>query len=476
MRLDCLPLALELAAARTRTLGPTALLHRLERRLPLLTGRRRDSPERQRTLRATIEWSYDLLGDDAKTLFARLSLFAGSFSLEAVEEVCEAGLDTLDALVDLSLVKPSGETRFMMLETIREYAGDLLRADGLEQLGDRRRRHALHYLALAERAEPELRGPDQRGCLERLELDHDNLRAALSWTREAADAEVGLRLAAALWRFWRTHNHLAEGTRMLEALLRLGEAAPALPRARALLGASRLALDQGDLTGSVAFAEEALAVAQRTGAAREVAAATENLGVTTFVAGAESRALALLEDSIARFRALGDSVGTADALNNLGSALLEIGDGARAARVLEEALALQRDAENARGIEFVVHTLGYVALHEGDLELARLRLEESLVLAQELGHLAGIGWSLEGLAHVAARRGNDRRALALWAAGESIRTEADAYMQPTEAAIHDDGVSLVRARLGEDAVAAAWFRGAALASKDAVAYALTTLD
>jgi predicted ATPase/class 3 adenylate cyclase len=471
-RLDGLPLALELAAARVKVLKTEQILGRIGHSLDLLHGGALDAPERQRTLRATIEWSHELLTADEQQLFARLAVFAGSFDLEAVEAVCDADLDVLQSLVDKSLLRQTEDGRFFMLETIREFA--------LEQLGEGsdvhalRRRHARHYLALAERAEPELRGPDQQSWLERLERDHDNLRAALSWSREAGDAELGLRLAAALWRFWRTHNHLAEGPRVLEAHLHLGEAAPASLRARALLGASRLAMDEGDLERSVAHAEEALAAARTSGAAREVAAATENLGLMMIFTEATARALALLEDSIGRFRALGDPVATADALNNLANALLTAGETGRAAECGEEALALQRQAENTLGIAFVLHTVGYVALQKGDLELSRARLEESLVLFKELGDLSRIADNLEGLAQVTAGRGDDRRAVVLWGAGESIRAEAGKQMDLAEAALHEDALSLVRTRLGEAAAAAAWVEGAALAPEDAIAYALSS--
>ncbi len=397
-----------------------------------------------------------------------MAAFAGGCTLDAAEAVCDADLDSLASLVDKSLVRRSGD-RFWMLETIRQFA--------LERLGERsdvgalQRRHALHYLALAERAEPELRGPGQRGWLELLELDHDNLRAALTWSRKAGEAELGLRVAAALWRFWRTHDHLVEGRGVLETLLQLGEAAPASLRARALLGASRLAMDEGDHERSVARGEEALVAARISGAAREIAAATENLGLMMHLFDTE-RALALLEDSIARFRALGNPVATADALNNLANVLLEVGETARAAEAGEEALAVQRDAENAVGIAFVLNTLGYVSLREGDLGLSHARFEECLILFEDVGDRASIGGSLEGLAHVAAGRGDDRRAVVLWAAGESIRAEAGARMDPSEEAFHEEALSPVRIRLGEAAFAAAWIEGAALAAADAVVYAL----
>ena len=467
-RLDHLPLAIELAAAGTRLLSPEELLGRLGQRLDLLKGAR-DADPRQQTLRAMIAWSFDLLADREQVLFARLAVFAGGCTLEAAEAVCEADLDSLASLVDKSLVRRSAD-RFSMLETIRHFA--------LERLAERsdihalHRRHALHYLALAERAEPGLRGPAQRRWLERLELDHDNLRAALSWSREAGDAEVGLRAAAALWRFWRMHNHLTEGSRVLETSLRLGGAAPAALRARALLAASRLAMDEGDVERSLAHAEEALAAARASGAAREIASATENLGLMMIFTGALAQARALLEDSIGRFRALGDPVGAADALNNLANALLANGETREAAELGEEALALQRDAGNKVGIAFVLHTLGYVALHQGNLELSRARLEESLVLFRELGDISRVGDTLEGLAHVAAGNGDDRRAVVLWAAGESIRAEAGKEMEPPEAALHEDALSVARMRMGEPAFAVAWVEGAALAPKGAIAYAL----
>jgi predicted ATPase len=468
-RLDHLPLAIELAAARTRLLSPKELLGRLGQRLDLLKGVR-DADPRQQTLRATIAWSYDLLPPREQVLFARLAVFAGGCALDAVEAVCDADLDSLASLVDKSLVRQSAG-RFEMLETVRVFALEQFchSSDVLTQ----QRKHAFHYLALAEQAAAELRGPGQRGWLERLEVDHDNLRTALTWSREAGDAELGLRLAAALWRFWRTHNHLAEGTQTLDALLQSGEAAPASVRSRALLGASRIAMDERDLQRSVARAEEALGAARASGAAREIAAATENLGLMLLDTEAKSRALFLLEDGIARFRALGDRVGTADALNNLAMALLEAGEPARAAVIGEEALSLHRAADDALGIAFVLHTLGYIALHEGDLNLARTRLEECLVLYQELGDPARVGDSLDGLAHVAAGHGHDHRAVVLWSAGESIRAEAGREMESIEAALHENALSLVRNRLSEPAFAAALVEGASLDMADAVAYVLT---
>ena len=466
VRLDYLPLAIELAAARARLLSPAELLDRLGQRLDLLRGAR-DADPRQQTLRATVAWSFQLLTAPEKALFEKFAVFAGGCTLDAAEAVCDADLGSLASLVDKSLIRRSTD-RFSMLATIRQFAQERLAEQG--DVRNLQRKHALHYLALAERAEPELRGPAQRGWLDRLELDHDNLRAALSWSLEAGDADVGLRLTAALWRFWRVH-HLTEGSRALETVLKMATGPPLL-RTRVLLGASRLAMDEGDLERTLARADEALVAARASSAAREIAAATENLGLMMLVTGSTSRALTLLEDSVARFRALGDPVGTADALNNLANAQLAAGDTGGATESGKQAFALQRDAGNALGLAFALNTLGYVALHEGDLELSSSRLEESLILFQELGDLSRIGDSLEGLAHVAAGQGDDRRAVTLWAAGESFRAKAGKHMEPQETALHEDALSRARTRMGEPAFAVALVEGAALDPEDAVAYAL----
>ena len=470
-RLDSLPLAVELAAARTKVLSPAQILERLSQRLDLFKGGR-DSDPRQQTLRATIEWSYDLLPPEEQVLFRRLAVFAGGCTLEAAEEVAGADLDTLQSLVEKSLLRFSNE-RYWMLETIREYAGERLAES--HQTTELMRHHAEWAITLAETAEMRLRGPDQRDWFRRLELDHDNMRGAIAYSQEIGDPELGLRFAAALWRLWRTHDHLAEGTRMYERLLPRSTTAPASLRTRALLGASRLAMDAGDVDRSAALAEEALVAARESRGAREVSAATENLALMLMESDV-NRSRELLEDSINQFRALGDPIGTADALNNLANLLLEVGDTASAARAGDEGLALQRRSENALGVAFVLHTLGYVALSEDDLELARVRLEECLTLCRELDNVSGIGDSLEGLGHVAAGRGRHARAVVLWSAGESIRSDVGKEMETIEVSLHERALSTVRSRLGEAAFVEAWLKGSELAPDDAVEYALASID
>jgi tetratricopeptide (TPR) repeat protein len=303
----------------------------------------------------------------------------------------------------------------------------------------------------------------------------------LSWFRDAGETELGLRLATALWRFWRTNNHLVEGARVLDEYLAATETESSL-RARALLGAARLAMDRGDVVQALAYSEDGLLAAQSGGDPRDIAAATENVGLMQIVSeltGSKrqpglTRGVVLLEESVARFQALGDDVGAADALNNLGNALIDAGEPAKAADALEEALALQREGGNALGLAFVLNTLGYVALRAGKLDRAGERLEESLRLFHELGDVSRTGDTLEGLAELAARRGEDHRAATLWGAGEKLRAVSGKEMEPSERALREDALELVRARLGQADMAEAWAGGAALKPADAVALALST--
>ena len=467
-RLDNLPLALELAASRTRHLTPEQLLERLSKDLDLLRGGR-DADPRQRTLRATIEWSFELLELHEQDAFARLSVFLGGWTLDAAEEVAAADLETLASLVDKSLVRKAGD-RFWMLETIREFAEERLEQAG--EAGDVRERHIEFFLAMAERAAPELRGAAQFDWYTRLELDHDNLRSALSTLCEREDAERGLRLAISLWRFWRMHDHLAEGSRALDTFLRLSHGPPDSLRTQALIGASRLAMDQGDLARGARLAEKALLAASASEGPPEIAAATENLALMIEEPARKRR---LLEESVDRYRALGDTVGTADAFNNLANVLLGTGEVSRAADAGEAGLALQREAQNTFGAAFVLHTLGYVALAQGDFGRAGARLEECLALSKEFDSIAGIGDTLDGLGHVAAGRGRDRDAVVLWAAGEAIRNEIGKRVDPLERSLRADALARARERLGKEAFAEAWAQGSVLAREDAIEYGFASL-
>ncbi|HEU5423302.1 MAG TPA: tetratricopeptide repeat protein, partial [Nitrolancea sp.] len=371
-RLDGLPLAIELAAARVRMLPPEALLRRLDQRLPLLTGGTRDAPARQRTLRDTIAWSHDLLRPDDQILFRGLAVFAGGATFAAIEAVVEdEEIDCwngLEQLLEHNLVRqadgPEREPRFVMLETIREYGWERLAEAG--ELERMRRAHAAYFLALAEEAEPELKGPRQGTWLQRLETDHDNLRAALDWSTASQEPELGLRLAAALSRVWSIHGHLTEGREWLErALATRGAAAPAT-RARALNGAGFLTHMQGDYPQAVALYEEALTLERELGDKGGMATSLNNLGIVALEQGDYPRATALYEEALTLQRALGNKDSAANSLNNLGNVACEQGDYSRATALYEEALALDRALGNQRGIARSLNNLGSVAKQQGD--------------------------------------------------------------------------------------------------------------
>jgi predicted ATPase len=321
-RLDGLPLAIELAATRTKILAPEQILPRLQRRLTLLTTGARTLPDRQRTLRGAIAWSHDLLPDPERRLFARLSVFAGGWTLESAEAVCgpgELGLDVLDgltSLVDQSLVlrtePTAGHPRFSLLETIREFGQERLAEDGdLEQV---RRRHAEHFLDLALAAEPHLTGADQGEWLDRCDLEQANLRAALRWAADAGQADRAQEAAGALWRFWQQRGHLTEGRRRLEELLALPSGREPTPaRAKALAGAGGIAWWQEDLAAARRFYEEALAIERRLGDPARTADALYNQAFVVAAEGDFEGAFRLFEESLELFRRAGDEAGAARA-------------------------------------------------------------------------------------------------------------------------------------------------------------------
>ena len=380
--LDGLPLAIELAAARTKLLPPEAMRGRLQQRLQLLTDGPRDLPTRQRALRDTLEWSYALLDSGEQRLFARLGVFAGGFTLESAEAVCASELDDLASLVDNSLVRPDGE-RFAMLETIREHACQKLAESGDEN--DARHAHPAHYLAFAEEAAPELTGPDQAAWLRQLDSDHDNLRAALRYSLEEGSGETALRLASALWVFWLARGYLGEGRRWLEeALSTSGDAAPTV-RARALNGAGVLAHYQGDYARATELCNESLVLSRRVGDEPAVASALSGLALAARTTGDYPTAQAMFEQALEIFERLGDRQGVARTLNRLGLAVWHAGDYERFGALVEQSLAAFRDLGDIEGIGLGLLHLGMVDLSRGDLAGARPHLEECLAVARELG-------------------------------------------------------------------------------------------
>jgi predicted ATPase/Tfp pilus assembly protein PilF/DNA-binding XRE family transcriptional regulator len=520
-RLDGIPLALELAAARLKLLLPAMLLARLERRLAVLTDGARDLPERQRTLRGTMAWSYELLHAEEQALFRRLSVFMGGCTLAAVEAVCQVGSEVegevlagLGALVDQSLlVRASAadeEPRVAMPETVQEYA-----LERLEKAGEAaavRDRHLAWCLALAEDAAPRLTGAEQAYWLARLETEHDNLRAALRWSlREGGDAALGLRLAGALWRFWYTLGYLSEGRGWLEAALESDQGAP-VARATALSGAGNLADEQGDYGRAAALHEQALALRRTLGDTQGVAGSLNNLGTVAYMQGDYGRAAAMHEEALALKRALGDRWGIANSLNNVGmvaymqadygraatllaealalkralgdrygiaGALDNLGlvaarqaDYGRAATLHEEALALKRALGDRQGIALSLHHLGHVAYLQGDYGQAWVLLQEALLLSRDIGARDLVAAGLESLGWVAAARGQPAQAARLGGAAAALQEALGAPLQAHQWASHEQTLLALRAALGGEAFAAAWAEGRALPPGEALAEAL----
>jgi predicted ATPase/DNA-binding CsgD family transcriptional regulator/Tfp pilus assembly protein PilF len=539
-RLDGLPLAIELAAARVRALPVPALLDRLERRLPLLTGGARDLPARQQTLRATIAWSHGLLEPEEQVLFRRLAVFRGC-TLEAAEAVCAAPaaqprsasialpplridvLDGITSLVEKSLLRreetEDGQPWYVMLETIGEFAAERL-AEG----GDApavRRRHILYYLELAEAADSELHGAQQQRWLTRLEREHDNLRAALDGCLALGHAEPAYRLALALWWFWQVHGYASEGRERLTVLLDrfpvpAGSGPRAHLRARAFYAASYLAHVQGDFATARRLEEQSLALHRALNEPVHVAGALESLGTIASAQGDHDAAQGFLREALAIARTLGNPLTTAMALHglanvlheqgdygtargladeavallgdlgddrSLGSASLtraiiaqDEGDYATAQRLMEQALALYEEAGDARAGAVALANLGSLAAARGDYATAHQRLGASLTIQEDLADAAGIAFALERMAAVAAAMGRPSRAVRLAGAAGALRAAVGASLSPSHQARLDARLAPARRALGEAASAEAWRAGQALPLAEAVAEALVATE
>jgi len=442
-RLDGLPLAIELAAARANLLSPAGLLPRLERRLPLLTGGPRDAPARLRTMRDAVAWSHDLLSAEEQALFRRLAVFAGGFALEAAEQVSRGVgesssrevrphpstarlpdpstpvLDWLGALVDHSLLvrAPGGNdpARWTMLETIREF--------GLERLGESgeeaevRRSHAGYFLALAEEALPHFKGPDEGVWLDRLAAEQDNLRAALDWAL-AAEPAIALRLGYLLGRFWVFRGHIREGYEQLNRVLAREGAGATVDRARALLYAGALAEELGEIDRAEARYEESLAISRRLGDHVEAAKALGYLGYLAGLRGDIPRAVTLQEEALALARTTGNERVANVNRANLADALVLLGDLDAAAALLAEYLAFARSGNDPYHTSVALNCLGTVALLRGEPARAIACHEESLRLKRQLGHVNGLVTALVGLGEAVLAAGETERAVALL--GEAV--------------------------------------------------------
>ena len=511
-RLDRLPLAVELAAARVKVLPPARLLDRLEQRLPLLTRGARDAPERQRTLRATIAWSYDLLSEDERQLFERLAVFAAGCTLEAAETVTGTDLDTLQALVERNLVRTQdelgGEPRYVMLETIREFA--LERIEERPDVDDLRRRHAEHFAAVARVAEVEMKLPGGQDWFDRLDAEHDNHRTALRWALDGGDPDLGLGLAARLWLVWWLRRPLSEARRWLaEALDRTPPIASDV-RALALDAAGFFAVEQGE--DGTALLEESIACAREAGALPIQALATTNLS-GALPSARRDEIVPLAQEGVRLARLSGDRWVLSVTLNNLGEAHRRAGDLGSATLAYEESLTLGREGGNSPLVALVLTNLaeiaivsdgfsraqelsrmalelaekegdrshasgaltvlGWAALGEGLLDRAVGQFREALALLNDLGQSLWAVNVLHGLAGVAAGAGDAIRAARL----EAVAARSDRILghapSAADSGIHTRYLDELRASTSTSVWEAAADEGEAMSLEDGIAYALS---
>jgi predicted ATPase/serine/threonine protein kinase len=521
-RLDGLPLAIELAAARIKLLSPPSMLTRLENRLNLLTGGARDLPSRQQTLRGTVDWSYGLLNPEEQTLFRRLAVFIGGCTLEGVEAVCDTkgdlSIDVLDgmtSMVDKSLAQHAeqadSETRFRMLFTIREYALERL-AESHDESATRRA-HAAYYLVLAEEGAQDVAAHSE--WLDRFEIEHDNFRMALDYLIKTGDAEWGLRLGTALFRFWETREYLTEGRDALARLLAMeGTATRPKLRARLLFAAAVLAGEQGDYSCAQQLFEESLDTCVDLKDNRGVAVALNALAVNARDRGDFPVSALLFERCVAIWKDLGDSADLARALSNLASVTKLQGDYARASSLYDECLAMFRKAGDEAGVAWTLNYQGDVAREKADFPAARSFCEQSLAafrqlrdgwgiasalsdlaclscdqgnnaesrrlygesikMFQELGHKRGIARVLEYLAANAAAQSNAVQALHLAGTAAALRQRLGVPLAPAEAPRLEKALEFARRALGNAAGTTAWMEGWSMPVEQAVQEALSS--
>jgi predicted ATPase len=521
-RLDGLPLAIELAAARVKVLSPASMLTRLASRLQLLTGGARDLPQRQQTLRAAMDWSYDLLNVAEQKLFRRMSVFVGGCNLEGVEAVCDTKgdleLDLLDgmaSMVDKSLARQveqaNGESRFLMLETIHEYALEKLRASGEEAAT--KRAHAAYCLILAEEEATQQNDAQGAGWLDRLTLEHDNFRAALDWLIHTGDADWGLRLGTALFGFWETREYLAEGRDLLGRLLKLpGATGATKSRMRALFAAGVLTAEQGDYGSAdrlmIESKDIALQLGDKTGAAvslnalavlkrdrgdiatahalfdeslelwrelgdlKAVARGLSNLANVVKLKRNYDLARSLYGECLSIFRGLGDKTGVAWSLNYQGDVAREQGDSTAASALYEQGLAIFRELGDRWGIAGTLADLGGLAREQQNYSTAHALHRESIKIFQELDHKRGIARLLECFACTEAAQSNAERSLRLAGAAAALRQNIGAPLTPAEQAKIEAGLDPARQSMTNAASATAWLEGWAWPVEKAVGEAL----
>jgi predicted ATPase len=476
--LDGLPLAIELAASRVRALPPAAMRRRLDHSLKLLVGGAQDAPERQRTLRATIDWSYELLDQAEQQLFVRLAVFAGGCTIEAAQNLCGDGLEAVDGLASLTdkgLTRLEGsdeEPRFTMLETIREYAAERLELS--EEASTLRRRHAEHFLALAEEAEPNLIGVGSHTeWLDRLERDHDNFRAALTWLEVSSDSGRALRLTAALWRFWDLKGHLIEGRRQLDRALRADER-PTAARANALSGAADMALTCGDVATGRLRAEEALELHREL---QDDWGTAFSLLMFAYSIGQEGdwpRAQQLFGESVQRFRGLEDEYYELRAARAHAWSYYEAGDLERSRELYEDILPRARATQHELVEAIALFSLAEIAAGEGRVADAVPMLEESHRILRELNDLLLIATGVGRFASLLALAGIAATAAQVLSSSTALMEEIGAR-PPWFARISRKTLAAIHRQLDDAAFAKAWEQGLGMPADEAVALALDSL-
>jgi non-specific serine/threonine protein kinase len=484
-RLEGMPLAIELAAARTKVLSVEQISGRLEESLRLLSAGGRTATAHHRTLRATMDWSHELLDREERTLFRRLSVFAGGFTLEAAEAVGSGEgieeaevLDLLTSLVDKSLVLVvevvgrDDETRYRLLETIRQYASEKLEEAG-EETGASRRQ-ADFFVGLAERAAPELKGHEQVAWLEILEREHDNLRAAVRFLLESGDAEAVSRLAWALWFFWRAHGHQGEWYRYTGEALEEGETLSAEAKARLLCVRGVTSYGLESIEGTQDLWEQSAALFRQTEDRSGLAMALGGVALMALARGEMERSTALFEEGLGLYREVGNEWGAYSILAHLGLIPLGKGDYARAARYFEEALGGSRELGDRLVCSISLHNLAWTSRLQGDHERAARLYIEGLGIAVELGDEAGVAYCLEGIASLVATDNEAGHKVRLFGASEAMLETVGTplYVQIQDRNVYDRAVEELRSRLGEEAFEAAWVEGRAMTPEQAVEYAL----
>jgi predicted ATPase/class 3 adenylate cyclase len=481
-KLDGLPLAIELAAVRVKVLTPQAMLPRLEERLSLLTTGPRSLPERQRTLRGAIDWSYRLLDGGEQRLFSRLAVFAGGGTLDSIEEVCGPGLegdvlDLLGALVDHSLLRRAetagGELRFHMLETIREFAAEKLGSS--PDADEVHERHARHFLALAIEAEPHLVRAEQKEWLDRCDREHDNIRGALAWAMRN-DVAAGQEAAGALWRFWHQRGHLAEGRKKLEHLLEAsGGEARTRQRIKALTGAGGLAYWQNDYGATEGFYTEALEIAWELDDPGAIAEGLYNISFVDRIRGDVDEGMAKLRAVLDMTRSSGNRQLAADSLWVLGNREVREGRLEEGLTMVEEALSIYRELGNVFALADSLSGMGAFYRIVGDTEAAGAAQREALERFIEVGNPTGTAMALEEMAIVESMEGRHERALRLAGAAEAMKEEAGGGA-PAELMRSSESLEDSRRSLDREAAERAWAEGRDMGADKAIAYALEGIE